>query len=284
MNKILVTGASGNIGTQLIQNLKSQDANFEIMRSKASSEGAARIASYTDVASLKTAFAGIDTLFVLLPLVPDKLQLARNVAEAAKAVGVKHIVRSSGAGADPNAGFALPRLQGTIDQVFEDTSIACTFLRPAGFMQNYSGYMAGMVKNGTVYGATADALQSLIDVRDIAAVAAAVLAKPSAHAGQSYTLTGGEALTDSQRIQIFRDVLGRHLDFVAISPEASRASMAQMGMPESVIEWLTSLDALVSAGYASAISPDVQTILGRAPIGFRQFVEDFQEVWYSPTA
>jgi uncharacterized protein YbjT (DUF2867 family) len=279
MNKILITGASGNIGTPLIESLRSQGADFEMMRSKADSLGTARVASFADVTSLKAAFSGIDTLFILLPLVPNKVELAKNVADAAKSAGVKHLVRSSGAGADVQAGFSLPRLQGTIDKIFEDTGIASTFLRPAGFMQNYSGYMAGMVKGGTVYGATADAPQSLIDVRDIAAVAATVLTNPQAHAGKAYTLTGGDALTDSQRMQVLSDVLGRTVSFVEVSREAGRASMAQMGMPDSMVEWLDSLNALVSAGYASDISPDVQSLLGRAPIGFRRFVQDFQGAW-----
>jgi uncharacterized protein YbjT (DUF2867 family) len=278
MNKILITGASGNIGTPLVETLRLQGADFEIMRSMAGAT-ASRVASFSEAAGLQSAFGGIDTLFVLLPLVPNKLELAINVAKAAKAAGVKHIVRSSGAGADPQAGFALHKLQGTIDQVFEDTGIATTFLRPAGFMQNYSGFMAGMVKAGTVYGATADAAQSLIDVRDIAAVAANILMNPHIHEGKAYTLTGVEALTDSQRVQILSELLGRTVSFVEVSQEAGRASLVQMGMPEKIVEWLDSLNAIVSAGYAGAISPDVQTLLGRAPIGFSQFAKDYQGAW-----
>ena len=279
MNKILVTGASGNIGAPLVEALRWQGADFEILRSKAAEATAARVASFADEAGLTAAFAGVDTLFVLLPLVPDKLELAKNVARAAVAAGVKHIVRSSGAGADPEASFALPRLQGTIDRVFADTGIATTFLRPAGFMQNYSGYMAGMVKAGTVYGATADRPQSLIDVRDIAAVAATILADPHPHAGKAYTLTGAEALTDSERVRILSDVLGRDVRIVEVSVAAASASMAQMGTPPVVVEWLDSLNELVSQGYAGAISPDTETLLGRAPGGFRQYAHDHAAAW-----
>jgi uncharacterized protein YbjT (DUF2867 family) len=216
MKKILVPGASGNIGAPLVEALRASGADFEVMRSKAVEGSAARVASFSDVASLQKAFAGIDTLFVLLPLVPNKLQFARNVGQAAKAARVKHIVRTSGAGADPQAAFALPQLQGTIDQVFGDTGIATTFLRPAGFMQNYSGYMAGMVKAGTVYGATADAPQSLIDVRDIAAVAATVLTNPQAHAGKAYTLTGSEALTDLSPAPLSVPLLSSRTQFSSV--------------------------------------------------------------------
>ncbi len=279
MNKILITGASGNIGTPLVETLRLQGADFEIIRSKAGASGTSRVASFSDTSALQIAFTGIDTLFVLLPLVQNKLELATNVAKAAKAAGVKHIVRSSGAGADPQSAFALPKLQGTIDQVFQDTGIATTFLRPSGFMQNYSGFMAGMIRMGTVYGATANAAQSLIDVRDIAAVAARILMNPTIHAGKAYTLTGGEALTDRERVQILSDVLGRTISFVEVSREAGRTSMVQMGIHETMVQWLDSLNAIIAAGYAGGISPDVQTLLGRSPIDFRQFVKDNQKVW-----
>jgi uncharacterized protein YbjT (DUF2867 family) len=201
------------------------------------------------------------------------------VAAAAKAAGVKHIVRSSGAGADPQAGFALPRLQGQIDQVLTDTGLATTFLRPAGFMQNYVGFLAGMIKSGTVYGATGDAAQSLVDVRDIAAVAARILAHPAAHAGQAYTLTGGEALTDTQRMAVLSRLLGRPVQFVAVPQEAAVADMQGSGMPPSLVDWLASLNALVAKGYAAGISPDVATLLGRAPISFERFAADHLAAW-----
>ena len=165
------------------------------------------------------------------------------------------------------------------NQVFIETGIATTFLRPAGFMQNYSGFMAGMVKASTVYGATADRPQSLIDVRDIAAVAAKVLANPEPHAGKAYTLTGAEALTDSECVRILSEVLGRDVRFVGVSVEAASASMAQMGTPPVVVEWLDSLNELVSQGHAGAVSSDVPLLLGRAPGNFRQFARDSVAAW-----
>jgi uncharacterized protein YbjT (DUF2867 family) len=279
MNHILVTGASGNIGQSLVQQLRAQNTPFHTLRSKPSQDANARVASYDDTAALQRAFEGIDTLFVLLPLTPHKLAHASNIAAAAKAAGVKHIVRSSGAGADPSAGFALPRLQGQIDRIFEDTGPATTFLRPAGFMQNYLGFLAAMVKSGTVYGATADAPQSLVDVRDIAAVAALVLANPAAHAGKAYTLTGAQAQTDTQRVAVLSRLLGRLVQFVAVPQDAAAASMRQSGMPATLVDWLGSLNALVAAGYASGISPDVATLLGRAPISFERFAADHLDAW-----
>jgi uncharacterized protein YbjT (DUF2867 family) len=192
MAKLLLTGATGTIGQALLETLTAQGTDFEVMSSKPLSEinGTAvrnRQASFDDLTALTQAFQGIDTLFVLLPLTANKLALASNVAQAAKAAGVKHIVRSSGAGADAQSAFALPKLQGQVDDILANTGIPCTFLRNAGFMQNYITYTAAQVKAGMLYAASADAAQSLIDVRDIAAVAARVLSAPAAHAGKAYT-------------------------------------------------------------------------------------------------
>jgi uncharacterized protein YbjT (DUF2867 family) len=282
-NTILVTGASGTIGTQLTAQLRAAGANFEVMTSKATgSLGGvhARQASFEDVAQLTSAFQGIDTLFVLLPLVPHKVQLARNVAAAAKAAGVKHIVRSSGAGADAKAAFSLPQMQCTIDDILAATGIPSTFLRNAGFMQNYATFSAQMVKDGMCYAATADAAQSLIDVRDIAAVAAKILQSPAAHAGKAYTLTGAESLTDTERVAILSTALGRPVGFTPISVEyAANTMRTEWGMPEVMVDWMSSLNQIVSAGYAAGISPDVQTLLGRAPITFQQFAKDHAAQW-----
>jgi uncharacterized protein YbjT (DUF2867 family) len=283
MNKILVTGASGNIGTELVKLLKESGADFEIMRSKPGApEGGVptRYGSFESAEALTAAFQGIDTLFVLLPLVPHKLDLARNVAAAAKAAGVKHVVRSSGAGADAAAHFALPRLQGQIDDALRQTGIPSTFLLNGGFMQNYATFGAQMVKDGMWYSASADAPQSLIDVRDIAAVAVQVLTHPAAHAGGAYTLTGSDSLTDSERVAILSQAVAKRVAYTAISLEtADNVMRNEWHMPEFMISLMRSLNELVSAGYASGVSSDVERLLGRAPITFAQFAADYKSAW-----
>jgi uncharacterized protein YbjT (DUF2867 family) len=279
---ILITGATGTIGQQLVKALLAAGTPFEIMSSKPDAKAAVpvRTASFESVDQLTQAFKGIDTLFVLLPLMPNKLQLAHNVAQAAKAAGVKHIVRSSGAGADPSAGFSLPRLQGEIDTVFTQSGIPSTFLRNAGFMQNYITFHQAMVKSGMVYTATADAAQSLIDVRDIAAVAAHILQNPAPHAGKAYTLTGGESLTDTQRAALLSQALAHPVGYTAVSVEHSSGVMRnEWHMPAVLVDWMDSLNTLVGMGYAAGISPDVQNLLGRAPISFAQFAKDHATAW-----
>lgn len=278
--RILVTGATGNIGTPLVQQLRSAGADFAVMRSQgiATGEGV-RVASYEDVNALTRAFDGMDTVFLLLPLVENKLQLARNAAEAARRAGVRHIVRSSGAGADPDSPVALARLQGQVDAVLAETGIATTFLRPASFMQNYATFMAAQVKAGTVYAAHGDAAQSVVDTRDIAAAAAAVLLNPAPHAGKAYTLTGGESLTTQAFLDQVSAALGRPVAYQPVSFDEAASAMAGMGMPPWLVTLLDSLNRVIAAGYTAGISPDVAALTGRTPITAARFAADHVAAW-----
>ena len=278
-NHILVTGASGNIGTPLVQQLRAAGADFSVLRSKGQPDAATRIASYDDVDALTHAFEGVDTLFLLLPLVDNKLALAANAAQAAKRAGVKHIVRSSGAGADAKSTFALPRLQGQVDELLVNSGIATTSIRPAAFMQNFSTWMAGQVQAGTVYAAHGDAAQSLVDTRDIAAVAAKLLQNPAAHAGKAYTLTGGAALTTGQVTAHISQALGKPVNYQAVSFDDAVKAMTDMGMPGWMVELLDSLNRIVAAGYAEGVSPDVAELLGREPITVKTFARDHVAAW-----
>ena len=281
-NKILVTGATGNIGGALVQELTELGADFAVMSSKpgaAISGVETRYGDFGNVASLIAAFAGIDTVFLLFPFVPNKVELAKNAATAAKAVGVKHIVCSSGAGADSASTFALAKLDGEIDDVFTASGILTTFLRPIGFMQNYVTYQLEAIKDGTIYAADAGQAQSLIDTRDIAAVAAKVLMNPGVHASKAYTLTGGEALTGAQAAAMISAAIGKTVSHVSVPTEAAVATMNQWGMPPFIVNVLDSLNHIISAGYASGVSPDVELILGRKPRTFSAFVADSAAVW-----
>jgi uncharacterized protein YbjT (DUF2867 family) len=280
-NKILVTGASGNIGAPLVKDLQALGADFAVLRSKPVAETGieTRIADFADVTALTRAFAGIDTLFLLFPLVENKVELAKNAAAAAKAAGVKHIVRSSGAGADSSSAFALPKLQGTIDDILIETGIPTTFLRPGGFMQNYAAYQSQAIKDGTIYMADGGKSQALIDARDIAAVAARVLTNPNAHAGKAYMLTGGEDFTGAQAAETISKAIGKSVQHVSVPTEAAVATMNEWGMPAFIVNVMDSLNKIVSAGYASGVSPNFENILGRKPRTFSAFVNENVGAW-----
>jgi uncharacterized protein YbjT (DUF2867 family) len=281
-NKILVTGATGNIGSALVHELKAAGADFAVMTSKpgATITGVdTRHGDFADVQSLTAAFTGIDTLFLLFPLVENKVQLAHNAVAAAKAAGVKHIVRSGGAGADAASSFALPKLQGEIDDVVRASGIAFTLVQPSTFMQNYVNYQSDAIKAGTIYAADNGQATSFIDTRDIAAVAARVLTAPTAHAGKSYLITGGQSLTGVQVANVISQALGRPVTHMSIATETAVATMQQWGMPPFIVNVMDSLNKVVSTGYTSGVTDDVEKVLSRKPRTFAAFAADSVAAW-----
>jgi NAD(P)H dehydrogenase (quinone) len=275
--RILVTGATGHIGRELVRVLQQHKADFAVLTSPSgrnlpgvlSVEG-----DFADPASLERAFRGFDTLFLLLPLVPNKLDLARNAVQAAKAAGVKHIVRSSGAGADAASPVAIAQLQGRIDELVQGSGLAWTLLRPSFFMQNWVNYYADQLKAGAYHAPNGEGAIGVIDVRDIAESAAAVLLDPAAHAGRSYTLTGGEALTNAQQVAALSEAAGRPMRYVDVPEAAAQAAMQQMGMAAVVVDWFMSLHHVVKQGWAAGLTGDVAMLTGHPPRRFIDFAAE----------
>jgi uncharacterized protein YbjT (DUF2867 family) len=281
--RTLVIGATGTVGRHVLHALLARGVPVAALSSRPDAvlpAGVSRaVGDLRDPASLAPAMAGIERLFLLLPLVPDKAQLATNALAAARAAGVQHVVRSSAIGADAASPVAISRLQGEIDAQVAASGIPYTLLRPSGFMQNYAGFGAAMIRAGRYFAAHGDGATGLIDAADIGAAAAAVLADPAPHAGAAYTLTGSRAWTDAQAMAVIAAALGREVAYVAVPDAAARAALAPLGIPDAVLDWLDSLNASIRRGELAALTDDVQRLTGRAPTPFEDFVQRHLDAW-----
>ncbi|MCA6233241.1 MAG: NmrA family NAD(P)-binding protein [Phenylobacterium sp.] len=281
-NRILVTGAAGNIGAEIVKRLQARKADFAVMThaSGGAPAGAGETqGDFLDPASLRRAFEGVDTLFLLFPLVPEMPRMAANAVAAAKAAGVRHIVRSSGAGADAASPAAIAKVHGEIDALIRNSGIPFTLLLPTSFMQNLVNFYGAAIRDGALYAPRGDGATAVIDVRDIADVAVEVLTDPAAHAGQSYTLTGPEDLTDAQMVSAIARQIGRDVRYVDVPEAAAVDSLTRMGSPPQVIEWLMSLNHVIKQGWAAGVSPVVETITGRPPRNLADFVRENAAAW-----
>jgi len=281
-NRILVTGAAGNIGAEIVKRLQARKADFAVMThaSGGAPAGAGETqGDFLDPASLRRAFEGVDTLFLLFPLVPEMPRMAANAVAAAKAAGVRHIVRSSGAGADAASPVAIAKVHGEIDALIRNSGIPFTLLLPTSFMQNLVNFYGAAIRDGALYAPRGDGATAVIDVRDIADVAVEVLTHPAAHAGQSYTLTGPDNLTDAQMVSAIARQIGRDVRYVDVPETAAVDSLTRMGSPPQVIEWLMSLNHVIKQGWAAGVSPVVETITGRPPRNLADFVRENAAAW-----
>jgi uncharacterized protein YbjT (DUF2867 family) len=274
---LLITGATGTIGRELVNVLKARGAEFAVMSSKAAP--GLVLGDFADPASLARAFAGVQTLFLLFPLSPDSFELARNAVEAARAAGVRHIVRSSGAGAQAGSPVALADLQGRIDALIEASGIPFTLLRPNGFMQNWVNFHAADVKAGVYAAPHGQAGISVVDVRDIAEAAATVLLNPAAHAGRVYTLTGGEALSTADQVALIARAAHREVRYDDIPEVEAEVRLRAWGLPDAMVGYFMSLHHVYKQGWAAGVSPDVQTLTGHAPRRFADFAAEHAAAW-----
>ena len=282
-NTILVTGATGNVGSQVVQQLIASGITSRVaVRSMNKAEtlkkaGAEPVEMDLDrPETLAPALTGVDKIFLVSPFVPNMVELTATLIEAAKQANVRHIVKLS-ALAQP--GIALSKWHGEMENAIASSGIPFTFLRPNGFMQNFVNAMAESIKTDNAFYLDAgDGKVSFVDTRDIASVAVAALTT-SGHEGQSYTITGSEALSHSQAAAILSQVLGRTINYVDVPEDAVSQAMQGAGMPEAIVNSLLELYASYKAGLAAEISPVVEQVTGKKPISFEQFVKDYAEVW-----
>ncbi len=280
MNKnIFITASTGNIGSQIVRNLTALDISFTAGINSKEIESNQAYINFDDEKSLEKAFENTETLFLLFPMHPKMTDWAKNAVNAAKKAKVKHIVRSSGAGADSNSDFFMPRIQGTIDDIIRASGIAYTLTKPASFMQNFVNFFSNDIKNGVVYQPVGQGKMGWVDVRDIAAVNTQVLIHPEKYINQELTITGSENLSYAEALKLISKTIGEPIDFVDIPDEKANAAMKSYGMPPFSIDMLSSLNQIIKAGYAEGVTTTVQNVTGEKPISFEQFANDYQSNW-----
>ena len=275
---ILVIGATGTVGSEVVKQLNEAGAEFKIGVSsltkakKANAEGVkAAVLDYTDPQTFQYALAGIDKLFLLSP--PGATHLEAGLIDAAKNAGVKHIVKLSVIGAE-GEGFIFAREHRLAEKLIIHSGVPYTFLRPNGFMQNYiTNFSQSIQQQSAFYLSQGESKFSMVDVRDIAAVAVKALTQPG-HGNKAYTITGPEALNNTQVAEKISKVAGKKVSYVAISDDDMRNAMQQQGTPPTIVEGLVDLMHYYIAGKAEEVSPDVERVLGRKPISFDQFARD----------
>jgi uncharacterized protein YbjT (DUF2867 family) len=273
---ILVIGATGTNGREVVQRLAREGKQVRaLVRNPAKADGL-RLPNVElaqgdldDPASLDRAFEGVSRAFVVTAVDERSVGWFRNAFDAAKRAGKPHVVKFSGMGAG-TADSALLRQHGDTDEMLKGSGLPYTILRPNSFFQNML-WSAGTIKgHGAFYLPMRDAWQSLVDVRDIAAVAVKVLTEPG-HEGQVYEITGPESLSYADVAATLTRVLGKPVRYVDVPPEAARESMLKAGMPQWNADAVTELYGVFATGTFGYTTDVVIQITGQPPIRFEQW-------------
>lgn len=277
---ILVAGGTGMTGGEVVRLLQEREEPFTAMvRSAAKAEElqAAGIetvlADLADRASLSSAMKGAESLFLLSPTVANQAELQLNAVEAAETAGVGFIVKVSALGADPESPLTLGRAHAEVEEGLAASGTPHAILRPGSFMQNFLASAETIRDQGQFYGSSGEGKVAMIDARDIATVAVALLTD-EVRPGGVYTLTGPEALSNAEAAAMISEVVGREISYVDVPGEALKAGLLDAGLEEWLADDLVTLGAAFVGGAGERVTDDVERVTGSPARTFAKFVAD----------
>jgi uncharacterized protein YbjT (DUF2867 family) len=281
---VLVTGATGTTGSAVVAELVAHGIPVRAAsRSPEKLPGLARpgvepvVLDRADEASLRTALQGVAAAYLVTQTSPDMATTEGAFARAAAEAGVP-IVKLSTLGAAPDSPLRFARAHAAAEAALESAGGAWTVVAPNGFMQNDLAW-AAQVGSGAVAGPVMDAAWAIVDARDVAAVAAAVLADPAPYAGRRLAVTGPAARTPRDRVRALAEVLGRELDAVDLPFAVVAQHLRGLGVPQWQVDGIGELCALYAAGLATAVAPDAAEVLGRPTRSWEEFATDHAGVF-----
>lgn len=289
----LITGATGNIGSQLIKKLSNENVNIRAAVHSLSRSDKIQSLGVRDLVEIDfdmpskiqySIFKDVDKLFLLTPNFDTKGIL--KILEEAKKAGVQHIIQLS----SDSVSLASAESKGTKifkekEKMIQESGIPYTILRPTAFMQNFLNNGFTIKTQNKFYLPWGKGKVRSVDTRDIASVAAKILISDSEnYKNKSYSITGPEALSCYDIAKIFSEILENNIEFVDVSEEESFNEMRRMSMSDILIEYILELSRIIKQDSVSNISSSVEEITGKKPITFRKFVEDYKEAFKSNIA
>jgi uncharacterized protein YbjT (DUF2867 family) len=279
---ILITGATGNIGRELIPFLLQAGQPIRVFVRDG------RKVAHLD-ACVERAVGDLDKPETLLPavqgvegifLVTFETRQDINVIEAAKRAGVKHIVKLSTLEATDHK-IQVGKWHYEREQLIRASGLDWTFLRPGMFMSNSIDWWAASIKgqNSVFFPGGKKGKVAPVDPRDVAKIAAGALTQPK-HNGQAYELTGAELFTIGEMVQVISRVLGKPIQYVDIPPIAAKLFMLKTGMDKTLVNALMEMLKSLRKNEGAVITDTVQRVTGQVPRTFedwcREHIQAFQ--------
>jgi len=279
---ILVTAATGHLGTAIIGNLLQNLPAGKIAGLVRDDKKAAKLAGlgislrkgdYHDAASLNAAFQGVDTLvFISSGSTEDRVGQHRNVVNAAKTNGVKHIIYTSVLKSSEALKF-LPAIDHYhTENLLKETGVPYTIFRNTFYIEVLPMMMGGALQTGQWYYAAGDAKANFAARADMAEAIANVAAAPASHANKIYEITGNQSYTFNEIAGIVSQVVGKKISYVPVSLDAMKEGMKQAGVHEAYIPVYASIAEGIVAGDLDAVDGSLENLLQRKPVALNEYL------------
>ena len=284
-SRILVTGAGVTGGEVLRQLAASNLPARALVRNLDRAEPFRKIGieliegDFSQPDSWKRVLDSVVKVFAITPPNPDAEAWNAIFLDAAKASGVEQVVQLSGTSVSPSSPAAFHRQMGRCDDAVKASGLGYTILQPNVFFQNMMAMAGPIREQGRFRSAVGDARISMIDVRDIAEVAVKVLTG-EAHLGKIYVLTGPESLTYFDVARLLSEAVGKPIEYEALDEDAAIKALIGLGMPELIARGRVEIHRSFSSGTFTAVTHDVQNLLGRSPRPFAEFARDYATAFH----
>jgi uncharacterized protein YbjT (DUF2867 family) len=273
---ILVTGATGNVGSQVVDQLLARQHPVRVF-----TRDAAKVArwgdrvqialgDFTQADTFAAALDGVDAVFLMNGTLTSTV--FRQLLAAAQAHGRPRIVFLSTLFAS-KPDLAIGQLHKDKEEALRDSGLLHAVVRAGGFMSNAYQWIGSIRSEGVVYNAMGSGTIASIDPGDIAAVAVHALTTP-ALTETLYEVTGEELLTAEQKVAILARITGKPLRTVGIEPEVAVESMLRNGLPPQVAGAVAQSMAAIRDGRATQMTDTVRRITGRPPRTFEAWAEE----------
>ena len=282
--KILITGATGNVGMAVIKSLSKTPHTLQIVAGVTDPvKDKDKLAAYklelvkfdfTDATTYRPALKGCQMLFLLRPpQISDTKKYFKPLVEIAKEVGIRHIVFLSVQGVEKST--IIPHHK--IEKLIVDSKIPYTFLRPAYFMQNFLGTLKhDLVVNKRVFLPAGNAKFTIVDVRNVGEVAAEIIINPTKHFKKAYELTNHEKLTFGEMAAQLSEGLGTKIAYESPNLLHFYWTKRKEKVPFAFIMVMIMLHYLPRFQKTPNTSNAIKEMTGNEPTTFKQFVKDHQ--------
>ena len=279
MSTVLVTGATGNIGTHVVEHLMARGATVRAFARNPQAASAKLgdvelvCGDLGDPASIRRALVDVDRVFLTAADGPNKVAHEQAVIDAAAAAGVELVVKLSALRADPESPLPVFAWHGAIEQHLHRSGIPAVVLQPSFFMSNLLMVADGVARTDTLYAPTGGAPVAMIDGRDVARVAAATLVD-GRHVGRRLQLTGPAPITFHDIAAAISQAVGRQIEYVDLTPDQARPRFEGAGLPVWLQEHLAGVFALIRAGAFESATDTVQEVTGEPATDISVFARD----------
>jgi uncharacterized protein YbjT (DUF2867 family) len=273
---ILVTGASGTIGSEVFRRLTAAGGRprafvRDPLKARALFGDAVEhiVGDLDRPETVDAGMEGVDRVFLLTRQSSRQLAQERHVIEAAVRAGVRHVVKLSVFRADERSPLRIARQHRQIECVLEQSGLPHTIVRPVFFMQN----LFAMVRQGAIRTAAGGGRVAMVDARDVAAVAVDAIIGRNGD-GRIYTLTGPQSLTFGEVAATITQQTGEPVRHEDIVPGAVRDTVESSGAEPWFARDMSRLHVMLAAGYEDVVTDDVRRITGTTPGTLAEFARD----------